>query len=93
MIIIQEIKKDIPNSITIKFMINSRLRKKGSALLSDIASPLFTDTMSREVYIEPEWIEATVKQLDNQHKDKKVAYYLLRYQPGNIQLAAGYVDR
>ena len=93
MIIIQEIKKDLPRSITIKFLITSRLRKKGSALLSDIASALFTDNMSIDIYIEPEWIEATIKQLENQYSDKKVAYFLLKYQPGNTQLAAGYVDR
>lgn len=93
MVIILETTDNTPNSISIKFILNSKFRKKGSTIISNLASAYFTNSMSREIYIEPDWIREVTLKLDKKYPDKEVAYFIVRYQPGNIQLAAEYKNK
>ena len=93
MVTILETADNAPDNMSIKFLLNSKFRKKGSKLVSDLASAYFTNNMSRDIYIEPEWIREVTLQLDKKYPDKEVAYFIIRCQPGNIQLAAEYKDK
>lgn len=93
MLTILDIQDDTPRSIAIKFILNKKFRKKGSELIASLSSALFTNNMSIDVNIDSEWVRAVTLQLEKQYPGQKIAYFIIRYQPGNIQLAAGYRDK
>lgn len=92
MLSILDIQADAPRSIAIKFLLSKRFRQKGSELISSLSSVLFTNTMSVDVEIDPGWVRGVMSQLEKQYPKQKISYFIIRYQPGNIQLAAKYED-
>jgi hypothetical protein len=78
MIVIRDIKIE-DTSISIKFAINSRLRKKGCDLLATIIISIISDVFSRELSLDSSWIQDTTKELE-QSNIKPVKYFILSYQ-------------
>ena len=75
MILIKNIEiKD--TSVSIKFSIDSRFRKKGCHLLATIMSSIVSDNLSIEVSIESSWIENTTKELEKSNT-KPIEYFVL----------------
>jgi hypothetical protein len=79
--------------LTVEFFINSKLRKKGSELLSIILESIISNSFSRETEVEPKWIYDATKKLES--NNSKVECFFFFYEikgrkSSNIAIGARY---
>lgn len=92
MLTILDLKSIDHSEVTMKFILEAKNTKKASSIAASLFRGYVTNYMSIEVYVESNWLEKSIRELIKLHKDMEVAYFILRYIPGELQLAAGFKE-